>query len=212
MRSLSAPTRHGQTWRVCCAEPGCPSSRSTPTAQRGSSTFWPSTSRPNWSTQTSSNAWTCRACRCTRPGAGPRTRSSSSVATVPTTPNPWPTSSTQRSWETAKRSPLRSPRWLPRGRPRAEHLVTEYSGNLPGSRACTCPPCTRPSSMATGSYHLPRACPGYPRWSRSGRSQTWPPGRTRRTSLFPSPRWSTTGSTSRYSGDAHEAVVSVRPE
>ena len=115
----SGPTPRGSTSRRSCGRPAPRCSASTPTVPPGAFDLLAF----NLSAElTYTNLLNCvdladvpvRADRAiARPSAG-----RAPVVTAPTTPSPWPTSSTSWCWATARRSCRRSPPWWGTGRHR----------------------------------------------------------------------------------------------
>ena len=212
--SPSAPTPPGSTSRPRCAPRGLP-------------LFSVDTHRPaadfdllafNLSAElTYTNLLNCStspACRCGPPTAAPSTRSSSPVATAPTTPSRSPTSSTSSCWATARRSSARSPRssaaWKASAAQRAAAAST-CCASWPASRASTCRRCT---TCTYDGGRLVAVTPRYPDVPERVEKRTvadlaeWPVPEA--ASSCRSPRSCTTGSTSRSSGAAPGAAGSAR--
>ena len=158
-----------------------------------------------------------------RPGRGagagrrapaPSTRWWWPAATAPTTPSRWPTSSTSSCWATARRWWREITEVVGRLEGRGAHrgLASERAARaVARRRACTCP------SMYEATYdgeHLVAVDAPLPRRARAGReAHRRRPGRLalpQAASSCRSPRWSTTGSTSRSSGAAPGAAASAR--
>ena len=129
-----------------------------------------------------------------RPSDRPIIRWSAPGVTAPTTPSPWPTSSTSWCSETARRSCRRSrPSWADWKASGGANVGRTCSASCAASRASTSRRRTRSSydgaDLVVGRATLAR---GARSGSRSGPSRTSPSGRTPASNSSRSPRWCTT--------------------
>ena len=212
MRSPSAPTRRGPTWRRRCGRRACRCSASTPTAPpRDFDVLAFNLSaelvytnllnlvdlagvpvRNEDRAPTRSDRDRGRALRV-QPRAARRVRRR------------------VRDRRRRRGRSARSPRWSARGSAAAARRAKPCCASSRRSPACTCP------SMYDVEYDGPvdprghaRASPTCPRSSTSAPSPTSPTGRTRSISSCRSSKSCTTGSTSRSSAAARAVVASAR--